>query len=250
MIVTDLLQGRGRTEDDSALNYSRALFAELFGTFALTFVAAGGAVIASVSGGEVSHAAAVVSPALLVMGMIYSIGDISGAHLNPAVTLAFVLRRAFPWRNLPAYCIAQIVGATLAALLLRVLFGMAGDVGATSPHHGTGTAVVMELLLTWILITVILSTAQGHQLVGHNAGIAVAATIALDGLFAAPISGASMNPARSLGPALVSGRMSEVWVYVVGPVAGALIATGMTWLLRGKPNPKEIDAATGDRNAS
>jgi aquaporin Z len=232
--------------DGSLKDEARRLFAELLGTFALTFVAAGGEVIAVISGGEVSPAARAVAPGLLVMALIYTLGSQSGAHFNPVVTLAFTLRQDFPWRRVPSYWVAQIVGAVLAALLLRVLFGLVGHLGATLPRHGTIEALVMEVVLTFLLVTVILGTATNHRLTGPNAAIAVGGTIALIGLFAAPISGASMNPARSLGPFLVSGQLADAWIYIVGPLAGALLAVLVAWVLRGKTTPEAVEAAKGD----
>jgi len=229
---------------------ARALVAELLGTFGLTFFAAGGDVIASLSPGQVPYPVKWAAPGLLVMAMIYSIGDISGAHINPAVTLAFAVRKSFPWKMVPFYWVVQLVGAILAALLLAALFGTMGHLGANRPHHGTGAAFLTEVVLTWLLVTVILSTAQGHRLVGPNAGIAVGGTIALAGLIFGPISGASMNPARSLGPAIVSGSLGDAWLYVLAPAVGALAAAGIVWLLRGDPNAHEEDAATGERKAS
>ncbi|GEM_PF-231038 len=224
----------------------RCLFAELFGTAALTTVAAGGEVIAAISNGEVSRDARAIAPGLLVMALIYAIGDVSGAHLNPAVTLAFALRRDFPWWKVPVYWIAQIAGALGAAWLLRALFGNVVHLGANEPRHGVGVAFVMEILLSWLLITVILGTATRNRLIGPNAAIAVGGTIALCGLFAAPISGASMNPARSLGPALVSGATGQIWLYIVGPVAGSLLAVVGTWVMHGGRKPKEREAAMGE----
>ena len=176
----------GRLKDEL-----RRLLAEFLGTFALTLVAAGGEVIAGISGGEVSPAARAVAPGLLVMAMIYTLGSQSGAHFNPVVTLAFTLRQDFPWKRVPGYWGAQLVGAILAALLLRVLFGLVGHLGATLPRHGTIEALVMEIVLTFLLVTVILGTATNHRLTGPNAAIAVGGTIALLALFAGPISGAS-----------------------------------------------------------
>jgi aquaporin Z len=224
----------------------RRLLAELLGTFALTLVAAGGEVIATISGGAVSPAARVVAPGLLVMAMIYTLGSQSGAHFNPVVTLAFTLRRDFPWGRVPGYWGAQLVGAVLAALLLRLLFGLVGHLGATFPHHGTIQALVMEVMLTFLLITVILGTATNHRLTGPNAAIAVGGTIVLAGLFAGPISGASMNPARSFGPFLVSGQLADAWIYVVGPIAGALLAVIVAWLLRGGTTKEAVETAKGN----
>jgi len=225
---------------------ARRLGAELLGTWALTTVAAGGVMIGALSGGEVGPSARVVAPALLVMALIYVLGPLSGAHFNPAVTLAFALRRDFPWRRVPVYWAVQIGGAVLAVLLLQAILGPVGDLGATRPHHGTLAAFGMETVLSVLLVTVILGTATNHHLVGHNAALAVGATIALDGLFAAPISGASMNPARSLGPALVSGHLADAWIYVAGPLLGALVAVGVAWLLRGGTTPDAVEAASGD----
>jgi aquaporin Z len=224
----------------------RRLLAELLGTFALTLVAAGGEVISTISGGAVSPAARVVAPGLLVMAMIYTLGSQSGAHFNPVVTLAFTLRRDFPWGRVPGYWGAQLVGAVLAALLLRLLFGLVGHLGATLPHHGTIQALVMEVMLTFLLITVILGTATNHRLTGPNAAIAVGGTIVLAGLFAGPISGASMNPARSFGPFLVSGQLADAWIYVVGPIAGALLAVIVAWLLRGGTTKEAVETAKGN----
>jgi aquaporin Z len=224
----------------------RRLLAELLGTFALTLVAAGGPVIDAATGVSSGLPALVVAPALLVMALIYALGPLSGAHFNPAVTLAFTLRRNFPWQRLPSYWAAQLLGAVLAALLLRSLFGTVGHLGATLPHHGTLAPLTMETLLTFLLITVILATATNHKSIGHNAALAVGATIALDGLFAAPLSGASMNPARSLGPAVVGGYLDTYWIYVIGPLTGAFLAVGMAWLLRGGPSLQARTAAQGD----
>lgn len=236
---------KSANDDGSLKDEARRLFAELLGTFALTFVAAGGEVIAEISGGAVSPAARAVAPGLLVMAMIYTLGSQSGAHFNPVVTLAFTLRRDFPWRRIPGYWGAQIVGAVLAALLLRALFGLVGHLGATLPRHGTGEAVVMEVVLTFLLVTVILGTATNHRLTGPNAAIAVGGTIALLGLFAAPISGASMNPFRSLAPALVSGQLADAWIYIVGPFAGALLAVIVAWVLRGRTTQEAVETAKG-----
>lgn len=240
-------KGEKASSRDSLIDECRRLLAELVGTFALTFVAAGGAVISVLSHGKVSSAASLVAPGLVVMVMIYTLGSESGAHFNPTVTLAFALRRDFPWRQVPGYWIAQFAGAIVAALLLRALFGLTGEVGITRPHYGAISALVMETILTFFLITVILGTATNHKLTGHNAAIAVGATIALDGLFAGPISDASMNPARSLGPFLVSGQLADVWIYMVGPLAGMLLAVLVAWLLRGGTTREAAETAKGDR---
>ncbi len=236
---------RDMADDRSALDLARRLGSELVGTWALTFVAAGGDVIAAVGGKPPDGPAQVAAPALLIMALIYSFGPISGAHFNPAVTLAFALRGSFPWRRVPGYWLAQFGGAVLAAVLLRILFGLTGHLGATAPHHGLEAGLVLEIILTFLLVTVILATAANYQVVGHNAALAVGATIALDGFFAAPISGASMNPARSFGPAVVSGHPGNLWIYIVGPVAGSICAVGLGWFLRGPGSPYARRAATG-----
>ncbi len=221
------------------------LFAEMMGTFALTLVAAGSEVIGGLSG-EVSPAARAMAPGLVVMVLIYAIGNASGAHFNPAVTFGFALRGDFPWKSAPGYWMAQILGALLAALLLRILFGGIKDLGATKPHYGAVPALVMEIVLTWLLVVVILGTATRYELIGPDAALAVGATIALCGLFAAPVSGASMNPARSLGPAVVAGSWAEIWIYMVGPLIGAALAVGTTWVLHRHKPGSEKKAARGD----
>jgi aquaporin Z len=240
----------GQAAHNRTVEQARCLFAELLGTFALTLIAAGVDVVAAASQHPLSDVVRFGAPGLTVMAMIYSLGDVSGAHINPAVTLAFALRRAFPWRHVPGYWAAQIAGAVLAAALLRGLFGLVGHLGTSRPHQGTGNAVIVEAVLTVLLVLVILATADGSRLVGPNAGIAVGATIAFDGFFGGPITGASMNPARSLGPAFVSGRLDDAWIYVVGPIAGSLIAVALVWLLRGNPPAHAEEAATGEGKMS
>jgi aquaporin Z len=225
----------------------RRLSAEAFGTFALVFVAAGADTMAAVSGGEISIAARAVAPALMVAAMIYALGDCSGAHLNPAVSLAFTARRLFPVRWLLPYWAAQLTGAIIAAASLAVLFGSDARAGVSAPHVPAGTAVVIETLLTLLLVTVILGTADRARVVGPNAALAVGGTIAMAGLIALPISGASMNPARSMGPAIVEADLADIWIYVIGPVVGALLAVGvMTYLHGTRRDPQALEAAEGD----
>lgn len=183
----------------------RRLFAEAWGTFLLVLVAAGGGVVAAKSDGAVTLSMAVVAPGLMVMAIIYFMGTVSGAHLNPAVTLAFSVRRNFPWRRAPGYVLAQVAGGSAAAVLLRTMFGTVGELGATvpGPDVGSGTALAMEIVLTAGLVNTILGTASGARNIGTNGAIAVGGYVALAGLWAAPISGASMNPVRSLAPDLV-----------------------------------------------
>ncbi|HEX2911943.1 MAG TPA: aquaporin [Chloroflexia bacterium] len=224
----------------------RAHFAELIGTFALTFVSAGSEIVAQLNPGAVDHTARALAPGLVVMAMIYSIGNVSGAHINPAVTLAFTLRQAFPWQRLLSYWLFQMLGAILAAFVLKLLFGNVAHLGASSPQHGVTTSFVMEIILTVFLVTVILSTSSRHQVIGANAALAVGGTIAFCGLFAGPVSGASMNPARSLGPVIVAWDFSNAWIYLAGPILGALIAVFFTWLLHGPKKQEEDDAAEGE----
>ncbi len=212
----------------------RRLFSELLGTFALVLVAAGGGILHAK--GQISLAAAVVAPGLMVMAIILFMGAVSGAHLNPGVSLAFALRGDFPWKRVPGYIIVQLAGATLAALFLRWVFGNVEHLGATLPGPGykNWQALLMEIVLTTLLVSVILGTASAAQNVGAIAALGVGGYIALAGLWAAPVSGASMNSARSFGPALVSGDWSSYWVYAVGPITGALIAVGFAYVLRGR----------------
>jgi aquaporin Z len=233
--------------DDPQLTWRR-LFAELFGTFLLVLVGAGGGVVGALSHGAVSRTAAVAAPGLMVMAVILFMGAVSGAHLNPAVTLAFSLRRDFPWRRVPGYVLAQLVGATLACLFLWALYGKVGALGATEPGAGIADWKVMltELVLTVGLVSTILGTASRAQNVGAFSALAVGGYIILAGLWSSPISGASMNPARSFAPDLVLGRFDHLWAYWVGPGAGALIAVAIAWLLRGPGgDPGGLAAARG-----
>ncbi|HEY7826838.1 MAG TPA: aquaporin [Candidatus Limnocylindrales bacterium] len=213
----------------------RRLSAECFGTFALVFVAAGADTLATLSSGEVSSAARAVAPALMIAALIYAIGDVSGAHFNPAVTLAFAARGLFPARLVGPYWAAQLVGAVAGALLLRGMFGAASVAGISTPHIAAATAVGLEAMFTLLLVTVVLGTADRARIVGPDAALAVGATIALCGLIGLPVEGASMNPARSLGPAIVGGDLSNAWIYVVGPIAGGLLAVALARLLHGPP---------------
>ncbi len=225
----------------------RRLFAETWGTFLLVLVAAGGGVVAAKSGGAVTLGMIVVAPGLMVMAIIYFMGTVSGSHLNPVVTLAFAVRRNFPWRRVPGYVLAQIIGGLAAVLFLRTLFGTVGALGATVPGSGigSGTALAMEMVLTAGLANTILGTAAGARNIGANGAIAVGGYVALAGLWAAPISGASMNPVRSLAPDLVRGDLGTAWIYVVGPVLGALIGVAFEWILKGKPTTAGSLAAQG-----
>ena len=226
----------------------RRVFAEAWGAFLLVTAAAGAAMCAEVSPDKVSYGMAVVAPGLAVMVVIYMLGDVSGAHLNPAVTLAFAVRRNFPWARVPAYVLAQIVGAVGAVSVLRWIFGVAGRLGATSPGPGVSDikALLVEGLLTAGLVNTILGTAAGARNVGPNAAIAVGGYIALAGVWAGPVTGASMNPARSFAPDLLRGDLDGTWIYVAGPLLGALVAVGFEWALKGKPTAEGAKAAQGE----
>jgi aquaporin Z len=225
----------------------KRLFAEVLGTFGLVLVAAGGRAIAFATGATSDPLSAAIAPGLVVMALIYALADVSGAHFNPVVTLAFAVRGAFPWRRVPGYVVAQLAGAVLASFTLLALFGAGGGLGATvpGPHVAVLSALLIETVLTALLVIVILGTASGAKIVGHNAAIAVGAFIAVAGLIGGPVSGGSMNPARSLGPDIVRLQFGTSWIYVVGPVVGALVAVGVATLLRGPRSPAEVAAAIG-----
>jgi aquaporin Z len=236
--------------DDPRLEWRR-LFSELLGTFMLVIVAAGGGILHGE--GQISLAAAVVAPGLMVMAIILFMGAVSGAHLNPAVSLAFALRGDFPWKRVPGYIIIQLLGATLACLFLEAVFGNIEHLGATLPGSGYANwqALLMEVFLTATLVSVILGTASSAQNVGRVAALGVGGYIALAGLWSAPVSGTSMNPARSFGPALISGDFNSYWVYVLGPIAGAMIAVGCAYVLRGGGgDPMAYAAGSGALDAA
>jgi aquaporin Z len=221
--------------DDPKLEWRR-LFSELLGTFLLVLAGAGGGLLHVQTHGQVSLAAAVVAPALTVTALILFMGAVSGAHLNPVVSLAFAMRRDFPWRRVPGYIIVQLLGAALACIFLKAVFGEVGSVGATEPGPGfdASQAFLIEAVLTLGLVSTILGTSSGAQNVGSLGALGVGAYIALAGLWSAPVSGASMNPARSFGPDLVLGNFANFWVYLAGPLVGALLAVGAAWILRGQ----------------
>lgn len=223
------------------------VLAEFAGTLLLTFVAAGADIIEALTQGGIGHAARYVAPALTVMAMIYTISAISGAHINPVVTLAFFARRCFPAHRLPGYLIAQFAGAAAGAALLYMLFGAAVEHGITKPSPGFTFAqgFAVEILLTLLLVYTILATSQEKAVVGKNAGFAVAGVIALCGLAFSPVSGASMNPARSLGPMIVTGQLGYARLYLLAPLLGAAAAVVLVWLLHGPPNESEAEGARG-----
>jgi aquaporin Z len=215
----------------------RRLFAEALGTFFLVLVAVGAGMVNARFGGDaVPYGARVTAPGLMVAAIILFMGTLSGAHLNPVVSVAFALRGDFPWKRVPAYVAVQFAGAVLATLVLWALIGRQGSAGLTLPGSGisTLTAMFWEVVLTAGLVSVILGTASGAQQVGSLAAVAVGSYIVLAGLWGAPVSGASMNPVRSLGPALVLGDWTGWWAYLAGPAIGAVIAVGIAYVLRGR----------------
>lgn len=224
------------------------LIIEFLGTFVLVTVAAGAGVINHyVGGGPVSRTAAVIAPGAAVMAMIYAWGPLSGLHINPAVTTAFAARGVFPAQWVVPYWVAQFAGAIGAALFLQAMFthvAAGGNYPITTPG-GDWRSLVMESVLTAILVSVILNTATGGRSIGHNAAIAVGSTVALLGLFASPISGASMNPARTLGPDIVGNDYTGWWIYIAGPLLGAAIAVAIIGAVRGLPDKEEREAAEG-----
>lgn len=231
-----LIEPRWIGEFADASKWWRRLSCEVLGTFLLVMVGCGGGVVNAVSKGAIGRPEAVVAPALMVMAVILSIGTISGAHLNPVVSVAFALRREFPWYRVPRYILAQVVGALLACLVLWAMFGKVGALGATNPGPGISglQAMGIEAILTFGLVGTILGTASGAQNVGPLSALAVGGYIALAGLWSSPISGASMNPVRSFAPDAVLGHFSHYWVYLAGPSIGGLAAVGAAYILHGR----------------
>jgi aquaporin Z len=214
----------------------RRLFSELFGTFFLVLVACGGGVMGEAFPNTISRTAAVTAPGLMVLGIILFMGKVSGAHLNPAVSLAFALRGDFPWRRVPGYIVVQLIGASLAAWFAQSVINASAVFGSNYPASGyTSTdAFLMEAVLTLGLVSVILGTASGAQNLGVFGALGVGGYIILAGLWGSPISGASMNPARTFGPDLVGGNFTSYWVYVAGPLVGAGLAVVAAYVLRGR----------------
>lgn len=233
-------------------NY-RKLGAECFGTYALVFAGTGAIIINDVSGGTISHVGIALTFGLIVLAMIYSIGDISGCHLNPAVTIGFLLARRFSAGLVVPYIVSQILGAVLASLTLRVLFPDHTTLGATVPSGSMLQSFVLEFNLTLILMFVILSVSSGAKEQGILAGVAIGSAVALEAMFAGPICGASMNPARSLGPALVSQTLTAIWIYILAPIGGAAFAVVLCRIIRGRQsciNSIPVQNASSLRNQS
>lgn len=213
----------------------RRWFSEFMGTFLLVSVAAGAGMMNERFDGAIGRDAAVIAPGLMVMAMIMFMGKVSGAHFNPVVSIGFALRGDFPWHRVPPYVISQLLGALAAAAFLQVVIDTSAAAGSTYPAPGATawSAFLMEVMLTFGLISVILGTASGAQNIGIIGALGVGGYIALAGLWASPLSGASMNPFRTLGPDVLSGDYASVWVYIAGPLLGAVLAVGAAWLLRG-----------------
>jgi aquaporin NIP len=201
----------------------KAYWAELFGTFSLVFAGTGAIVINDVTGGTVTHVGVALTFGLIVTAMIYTLGNVSGAHLNPAVTFGFWAAKRFPGNKLLPYMISQCLGALSASAVLRLLFPGHATLGATIPSGPVAQSFVLEIILTFLLMFVIINVSAGARETGVMAGVAIGGVVALEALFAGPITGASMNPARSLGPAVVSLNLQSLWIYLVAPFLGATL---------------------------
>ena len=226
----------------------RRFFAEFWGIFLLVFAVACGDVASVMNPGQATHLQAAIASGFMVTVAIYFLGSVSGAHLNPAITFAFALRGNFPWSRAPSYVLAQILGAVAAALLLKRTFGLVAELGATTPQAGVTVvqAFVIEAVLTTGLVNTILGTASGARNIGTNAGIAVGLYNVVARLCAAALTGASMNPARSLGPEFVRGDFSTSLIYVFAPLVGAIVGVAFEWILKGPPTPAGDVAAQGE----
>ena len=220
---------------------AQALLAEAIGTFALVFAGAGAIMVDEKTDGALGQVGIALTFGLVIMAMIYAVGHISGAHFNPAVSFAFALTRHFPWPRVAAYWTAQIFGALTAALVLRASLGDRANVGATLPSGSNAQAFLWETILTFFLMFVIMAVATDTRAVGEAAAIAIGGTVALDALFGGPITGASMNPARSIGPAIAARELGDLWIYVTTPIAGASLGALAYQLLRREPTrPGEL----------
>ena len=224
------------------MRFFRSLVAEWIGTFALVFAGCG-AIMVDAKTHELGHVGVAISFGLVILFGIYAVGHISGAHFNPAVTFAFALTRHFPWRRAFAYWGAQVLGAIVAAAVLRGSLGNIADIGATLPSGSQAQSFLWELVMSAFLMFVILAVATDTRAVGEAAAIAIGGTVALDALFGGPISGASMNPARSIGPAVVSGNLHALWIYIVAPVVGACLGGLAYQFVRGETPETTAESA-------
>jgi MIP family channel proteins len=221
----------------------RSLVAEAIGTFALVFAGCG-AIMVDAKTGQLGHIGVAITFGLVIMAMIYAVGHISGAHFNPAVTFAFSLSRHFPWPRAGLYWIAQLAGALTAAAILRGSLGNIAHIGVTLPSGSQGQSFLWELVMTFFLMFVIMAVATDTRAVGEAAAIAIGGTVGLDAMFGGPISGASMNPARSIGPAIISGDLHALWLYIVAPIVGASLAALTYQLIRDEPHQVEEPAGS------
>ena len=203
---------------------SKRFISEIIGTFALVFCGTGAMVINDFTGGTVTHVGVAITFGLIVLGMIYAFGDISGAHMNPAVTIGFAYAKKFPWKEVPAYVLAQLIGAFLASGILLYLFPESQTLGATLPGLPALKVFILEIILSFFLMVVIINVSTGSKEIGLVAGIAIGSVVLLEAMFAGPITGASMNPARSIAPAVVSGNIADLWIYIFAPIIGCLLA--------------------------
>ena len=216
------------------LKQMKKYLSEFIGTFSMVFCGTGAMTINEITGGEVTHVGIAITWGLIVMAMIYSFGEISGAHFNPAVSIAFAYAKKFSWKEVPKYIFAQLLGAFFASFILLILFPESKNLGATIPSIVAWRAFILELLLTFFLMLVIINVATGSKEMGTIAGLAIGAVVLLEAMFAGPITNASMNPARSLAPNIVSGNVNYLWLYVVAPILGALLAVVSCKFVKGK----------------
>jgi aquaporin NIP len=227
----------------------RRALAEFVGTFALVFAGCG-AIMVDTKSSALGHVGVAISFGLVIMVMIYAVGHISGAHFNPAVTFAFALTRHFPWPRVVVYWLAQLAGALTAALVLRGSLGDIADVGATVPSGSDGQAFLWEAVLSFFLMFVIMAVATDTRAVGEAAAIAIGGTVGLDAMFGGPITGASMNPARSLGPAIAADQYTAIWVYLLAPLLGAAVAALIYQMLRAEDRPHAVSDPDHAREAA
>jgi aquaporin NIP len=203
---------------------TKRFISEIIGTLALVFCGTGAMVINDFTGGTITHVGVAITFGLIVMGMIYAFGDISGAHMNPAVTIGFAYAKKFPWKEVPLYVLAQLIGAFVASGLLLYLFPDSQTLGATLPQLSAFKVFIFEIILSFFLMVVIINVSTGSKEIGSVAGIAIGSVVLLEAMFAGPITGASMNPARSIAPAVISGNIADLWIYIFAPIVGCLLA--------------------------